>query len=200
MPFFCMSFTWYKLADSFPAAGENSKSIRWMTLWFSFILSYLCLFLFIWTLNLSIFPSDWRNLLWRLALVWHVALNTRNLIDINASRSVLFYLVPPVSLSRNGWAFAHYAREWRGSPEISWGGIWYQAMSLADPCSLCCTGRRGCYYCSTNWIWQVSDLLDPVTLYNAWHDSCSKPIEAAGYSVFPDAWSQPNQYNIHHSG
>ena len=67
--------TGWILSDSFPAAGENSKPIRWMTLWFSFILSYLCLFLFIWTLNLSIFPSDWHNLLWGLALVWHVALN-----------------------------------------------------------------------------------------------------------------------------
>ena len=60
-------------------------------------------------------------------------------------------------------------------------------MSLADPCSSCCTGRQGCYYCSTNWIWQVSDLLDPVALYKAWHHSCSKPIEAARYSVCPDA-------------
>jgi hypothetical protein len=33
----------------------------------------ICLLLLLKTLNLSHFPSDWRNLLWWLALVWHVA-------------------------------------------------------------------------------------------------------------------------------
>jgi len=46
----------------------------------------ICLLLLPKTLNLSHFPSDWRNLLWRLALVWHVALNTsKSLFMIDAS-------------------------------------------------------------------------------------------------------------------
>jgi hypothetical protein len=79
----------------------------------------ICLLLFPKTLNLSHFPSDWRNLQWRLALVWHVALNvSKSLFMIDASLSktrlvgslwVLFHSDSLVSLSHNGWATAHYA-------------------------------------------------------------------------------------------
>ena len=113
----------------------------------------ICLLLFPKTSNLSHFLSDWCNLLWQLALVWHVALKALKalfMIDASLSKTrlagfhwVSFHFVSSVASSHNGWTTTHYAWEWRGSPETGWGGVWFQAMSLAD-LSKGCIQKHGC--------------------------------------------------------
>ena len=53
----------------------------------------ICLLLLILTLNLSHFPSDWRNLQWWLALVWLVALNTLKYFESESKTRLISVLL-----------------------------------------------------------------------------------------------------------
>ena len=112
------------------------------------------------TLNYFIFLSDRRNLQRLLALVWHITfLASRNLfmiilIDASLRLFLEWYMLPLILI-----CFFLYLTM-PGSQHTMPESDEEVQIQAEEVCSWSyCTGGWECYYCSTNWIWKVSDLL-----------------------------------------